>query len=152
MLTIFERPDAVYFSSIRMCIYIYIYPHLFFLLPSFLRAQAYDATRGPTSPEAMATDLANAFLSFVEIGESLASSAYKQDRNVAAELSPRDLSFRRLGAHLRATVPENGGDEWPGTEFYDPETGLMGETAACDTNSNDVFKSCVYKTPKPTPP
>ena len=100
----------------------------------------------------MATDLANVFVSFVEIGQNRPENGGGFNERKVAELSPRDVSFRRLGSRLRTTVPENGGDEWPGTEFYDPETGLMGATAACDKNSNDVFTSCVYKKPIPTPP
>ena len=43
----------------------------------------------------------------------------------------------------------SGGDEYPGTEFYDPETGLVGASDACDTSNVEVFEDCIFKPPKP---
>ena len=57
-----------------------------------------------------------------------------------------------LRTRLRVEGKEDdgkGGDEYPGTEFYDPETGLMGATEKCDESNVDVFEKCVYIPAKP---
>ena len=53
--------------------------------------------------------------------------------------------FVRTRMHVRGGDDDaSGGDEYPGTEFYDPETGKMGATEKCDDSNVDVFETQVY--------
>ena len=57
--------------------------------------------------------------------------------------------FIRTRLRVRDPDDGSGGDEYPGTEFYDPGTGKMGATEKCDDSNVDVFEECVYKPSKP---
>ena len=76
------------------------------------------------------------------------SSSYRNPSRMLTDASKHQ--FVRTRMHVRDGDDDaSGGDEYPGTEFYDPETGKMGATEKCDESNVDVFEDCVYKPAQP---
>ena len=84
-----------------------------------------------------------------DFAKGIASAFFTLSSTPTLLTDANEHQFIRTRLRVRDPDDGSGGDEYPGTEFYDPETGKMGATEKCDDNNVDVFEECVYKPPKP---